>query len=568
MPLLTQDIKNLTCIAVTKHEYIIEQKPGQLSLEAKFDGDAVPDKTLDKASPLDHMIWDEIDKSDGINCCESVTIWSDDVEFNLLLFINSHKPEKLTCAYFPAPDKHLQDLNKRYWNGVNWEQPAPDTMGTKANGIDPLKMQALEGRLKGTVNVPHLTELVVWNRFDLTNCNRGMKFTRSHAVILDPFRKYTQSIPLPTNWLLQDWEKKPCWSLRDDGEAARCLYELVHERYSWVAGCGSAMKRNLSNLASLLVDSKIGVALVTGKPGTGKENLCKALYFANKLRKPEASENEGIFLQTTAQELENKLEVAKKGHGDFEPSLSAILTGLVSREAGSERSRAKSPVLFIDELNKASQQILAGLLRPLEQGAEELGVDGSPIFILAASEHIDDLARKPPQDFWTRITHQLRVVHPLSLVSEDDAERFLKAFFFSQWSKMTESLINRINNDEMQMAVKELFLGTVTEAPPEKFKASALCGTVKDEFLNTLVPLVSRDTLSVRGARSMLSQVFARVSWYVRFENPLELNASEEMPTINEKAKKDIARQVNSAVQDVMAILNAARSTPATVKPD
>jgi hypothetical protein len=80
---------------------------------------------------------------------------------------------------------------------------------------------------------------------------------------------------------------------------------------------------------------------------------------------------------------------------------------------------------------------------------------------------------------------------------------------------------------------------------------------VKDAFENTLVPLVSRDTLSVRGARSILSQVFARLSWYVRYQKPLR------NPAILDDIDNELARLVNSAVQDVMAILNPARATPA-----
>ena len=202
------------------------------------------------------------------------------------------------------------------------------------------------------------------------------------------------------------------------------------------------------------------------------------------------------------------------------------------------------------------------MLRPLEQGETELETKGEPKYILAASQHIDDLARKPPQDFWTRISHQLRVVHPLSRVSEKDGRAFLESFFYLEWWSSIEKMI-RGYDDKRARDFVGVFLGTISAG---ELKPSGLCNRVRDEFLNTLVPLVSRDTLSVRGARSILSQVFARISWFVRFQDPLE-----DPTKLDPASQNEVAKLVNSAVQDVMAILNAARATPAgmeTTKPN
>jgi hypothetical protein len=306
------------------------------------------------------------------------------------------------------------------------------------------------------------------------------------------------------------------------------------------------MKRNLRNLASLLADPNVNVALVTGKPGTGKENLSKAIYYGNKLRQPLDFEPESIFIETTAVEI----QAAMNGPDAITPS--AFLLSKLPNLPGN--IRPKSPFIFIDELNKAKQEFLAAMLRPLEQGESELDTDGKPKYILAASQHIDVLAKKPPQDFWTRVTHQLRVVHPLSHVSEEDGEDFLRSFFYSQWWSFIEVMIHDYKEKHANELI-QVFLGKVSDGSLEPSK---LCLKVKDAFENTLVPLVSRDTLSVRGARSILSQVFARLSWYVRFQKPLE-----DPETLDKTTDNELARLVNSAVQDVMAILNPARATPA-----
>lgn len=542
----------------SEHDYELVPIVGTLRLDAKAN-----DKVLGRASTLDHFIWDEIVQKASSSWCDCLTLWTKDLEFNLLLFGADYTPQKLRCAYFPTPKSNMYKEHLEYWAQILGSDTGRNTalseaVARKKNAGSKKDGEELQDDNDARLVERLLPRIVVWNRYRKQNRMSGatasgtVKFTRTHAFTLDYFRGELQTIPVPTKFL-EDDKAQLCFETKAE-KAAEALYRLILDRYDAVTGRGSAMKRNLLTLASLLVDANIKVALVTGEPGTGKENLCKAIYYGDKLRRPGEADREGVFLRTTAVEIQSAMR------GPEAKTPSRFLRDKLSTSGSTgvfpwRKSKADSPVIFIDELNKADQDFLGAMLRPLEQGETELHTKGDPKYILAASQHIDDLAQKPPQDFWTRISHQLRVVHPLSRVTEEDGEAFLESFFYSQWWSFIEAMIRGYDDPKHVEDFVRAFLG---EIPDDKLKPSRLCNRVKDEFLNTLVPLVSHDTLSVRGARSILSQVFARLSWFVRFEKPLGDPTKSDEPMENQ-----VARLVNSAVQDVMAILNAARATPA-----
>lgn len=547
-----------------EHVYELTAKSETLQLRAK----AIT-SDLGRASALDHLIWDEIIKKQANphkGWCDCLTLWTRDLEFNLLVFGEDRAPPQIVrCAYFATPEPKMCREHLRYWATIGvcisvTELQAAVEREKNRPGVALMGTEEFEAEKDARSAHELLPRLVLWNRYNYEHKDPNTKivkltFKRTHTLALDHFRSELQTIPVPTDFL--EDKDKPLHFVSDTITAAGQFYELILDRYAAVAGCGSAMKRNLLTLASLLVDTNIKVALVTGEPGTGKENLCKAIYYGNKLNRPREDEPESVFVQTTAVEIQSAMR-RKKGKKTPSEFLRDELPGGKKSSSFwppfSKATTVKRPVIYIDELNKAEQDFLGAMLRLLEQGKTELQIKDDPKYILAASQHIDDLARKPPQDFWTRISHQLRVVHPLSRVSEEDGKAFLESFFYSQWWSVIEEMIRGYDLKHAKDFVK-VFLGKMSI---KGLKPSGFCNRVKDEFLNTLVPLVSRDTLSVRGARSILSQVFARLSWFVRFEDPLENPRRLDPLTQNE-----VADLVNSAVQDVMAILNAARATSA-----
>lgn len=503
---------------------------------------------LGAASKLDHFIWDEIVKKRKSTRCDSLTIWTKDIEFNLLLFGTASGPNQLRCAYFAAPDAKMCQEHLKYWGLTIGAAKSNSISNTK------LKRAILKKRpssADGAMVKGLLPQIVVWNRYtkSASSASLNEKFTRYHSFTLDPFREHLQTIPIPTQPLA---DSKSLTHINNGRQAAQGLYELVLNRYESVTGCGTPMKRNLRNLASLLADPNIRVALVTGEPGTGKENLCKAIYYGNKLYQPSSSEPESIFLETTSVQIQAAMRESTPKSPD--KYLENRLLEEIRKLPGGRSKKPNAPVIWIDELNKAEQDFLAAMLRPLEQGKDQLNTIGQPKYILAASQHIDELAKQPPQDFWTRVSHQLRVVHPLSHVSEDDGEAFLSSFFYAQWWSFIEVMVRNYSDKSHAENLVKVFLGEIDSGGA--LGRSDLCKLVRAVFVNTLVPLVSRDTLSVRGARSILSQAFARLSWHVRFQKPTWNLHSEP-------DRGEVVQQISSAIQDVMAILNAARATPA-----
>ncbi len=576
---------------------------------------------LGPATTIDHLIWDEmIFQETGYNSCQALTILTQDVRFEILLLAKNGIFDKLRCMYLPPWDPKKCSVNLTYlmlpfpynnqnhkirgvrkalinqtkdkeeWNTFSgaFEVFVQKTANKSINIIDLIsylinetkKASKEDKTLQSILHIENEVEnyskdyikdffdsinnirdgifhfstkfgnlipkMVLWNSFVRLKENLesgSIKFRRKHAFAVDVFREKLQTLPIPEKFM-----QKKYLELKHEDDCDR-LYQSLLQSYSFYVACGVPMQRNLLNLASLLNDKNVEAALVTGEPGTGKEAFSKALYYGRKFKEPENLEPEKVFISTTARDIQNKIR-----SGDAS-NVSSYLRKLINwnqgLQGGTER-RAKSPVIFIDELNKADSGFLAEMLRPLEQGEDELCTDGKPKFILAASQHIEDLAKKKPQDFWTRISHQLRVVHPLSRVSEKDAEAFLSALFYAEWWKHVEKMLN---NRKYPKRLVKAFVGHVDKK--FNFKDSGLCELVRQEFLNTLVPLVERDTLTLRGLRSILNQIFARISWYVQFQKPMKKG-----PGGIEQTNK-IARLVNSAVQDVLAILNPARATPA-----
>ena len=190
----------------------------------------------------------------------------------------------------------------------------------------------------------------------------------------------------------------------------------------------------------------------------------------------------------------------------------------------------------------------------LENSKETLERDLKVRFIMAASDHLDRLAQDPPQDFWTRITNQMRVAHPLGRVSEEDAEAFLEAFFWFNWWKLTKDWLDPRDAEEKAAIANDLLGGKLRDQPPGSF---SLANLVCQEFVDTVTPIAIRDEISVRGVRSMMQQIFSSVIWSTRYGLVPVRHADRGTEAITRRA-------VNHAIQDVLAILNASRSTPRT----
>jgi len=586
---------------------------------------------LGPATNLDRLIWEKVVTQQKADACETLNLWTTDTKFTLFLFYklgdSNPKCTGFQCEYFPSDPQSTFNAHAVYWMNVakdcwdltsdpeafkqavrrNWKKGADWATLTKVgeNGTqgdtklcEALIQSSLDEKDSALQSLiarqayQHRSSLVVWNFFELKNAGgSGTKngnsktFTRHHAFAFDSARSLFQTVPVPDKFFFASPEEEESWcgqikewansnsNLDKTKNRAARLYGRCTAHLSSRVARGNPMQRNFLTLSAMLADRSLKRALVTGEPGTGKEDFAKALYYGRG-----SSKNKGTqFVTVTAPELEatqsgsnvrfrlDRWSGGAGGAGRLDSAPSGPVEVLRSKLRDVSGALPDTAWVFIDELNKASPKLLGGLLRALEQSEQTLGLKSEATFVLAASEHIDKLGQIPPQDFWTRVNHQLRVAHPLSHVSLSDAEGFLEAYFFTIWWRCLNKILEDVDKSaagERDRLIRQLFLKETKRWSPSprdvlkdtiEIPRSELCELVRDEFIRTLVPFVTRDTLSVRGAFSIVQQVFSRVVFDARMRRPPE----------EHKYRDQIGRLVNEAIQDVLAILNAARHTPA-----
>jgi hypothetical protein len=522
----------------------------------KIGGQEIP---LGIANQLDKFIWDTHVRS-KVQRFQTLSMFTKDVQANYVLMLRpedgttSPKPEFL-CTFFEAQAEEI---------------PEKDLHFAKTVGLDGLL------KLKGQ----KLNELVWWNQYIVERPEPAkIVFKRQFRIVRHECRKRFQNIPLLTEPLNSDRVSSLVRYMKGSQcteKPALDFYSALQKLKGWVPGVGSPMLQNLDQLGSAMSNKGANVTLVSGMPGTGKENYMRALHFAGT---PCDEVTEKHFVLTTALTMEaDKEGVVRHFTKDCESIFAKC-------KANWRNTDGDIPVTYvIDELNKAGERTRSELLRVLENTATVLGDTFGEFskrvkmrFILAASDHLDELGRHPPQDFWTRITNQMRVSHPLSRVSESDAMRFIEAFFWFAWYKNTVEWIDETQGGSRPAKpAKSKAQSEAAEAKEELAKEilgsqldggstteDGLAGKAQEEFVSTLTPIAMRDEISLRGLRSMMQQIFYNVIWSTRYG----LVPKEYREKTGEIV---LRRSVNHAVQDVIAILNASRSTPRTsaVQPD
>jgi hypothetical protein len=244
--------------------------------------------------------------------------------------------------------------------------------------------------------------------------------------------RYCGCIPIPG----------PC---ADDEEAERIQTpEVVVE--------SPVVSKALSELSRIWQDrnSKKSV-LISSPPGSGKENFCASLVYGNG----RPAENFRTISLASGDPAEIERQLLGFRDGD------QIRTGLIAKATNSG--------LFLDEVHQPENQRAAGkfksdvrgaLLRPLEarvylpKGSTEEQTVRNVLFIMATSRELRLLRDYDPQDFWTRMTHSVRIEHPLNIrrltaegKSSVDAkavnEVLGKFFNFFWWSMVDEFFRSR-----------------------------------------------------------------------------------------------------------------------------
>jgi len=317
---------------------------------------------------------------------------------------------------------------------------------------------------------------------------------------------------------------------------AKQFYAIVQSGEP-VVGRGTPSMQNLDQFANTGYQVSRRVTLVTGMPGTGKEAFSNGLHYI-ETDCSEARKNS--FVQITALDLAGDLAANYK---------TKVVKALVNKHPG---IAPRDCTIMIDELNKCDQSVRSGLLRILEQANEAFPPHWSKTtirFVLAASDHMTELARQPPQDFWTRIDSRIHVVHPTGGVSPQDAQDFLTAFFWLNWYSIAQKWLKDARKES---ALAKRVLGPLVDG------GSPIVERICEEFVDTLVPVCVRDEVSVRALRSIVKQVFSRVIWRAHYGSSAIKEADHW------SSERQSLRAVNEAIQEVLSMLNTARNTPRT----
>ncbi len=357
------------------------------------------------------------------------------------------------------------------------------------------------------------------------------------------------------------------------------LDEPVAVRSPEIVITSLVIREAMEDLDRVWRDRFASSVLVTGPPGCGKEKMAKSLVYGGG--RPGKDLQTLSLAQGDTREHERRLFGRRSADGGEEQ-------GLVERAEGS--------ALFLDEAHHPieGEGIRASLLRALEskeyfpQDSNELKKIQNVLWIFASSWPLQGseraLSKLKPEDYWTRMSHVVDVGHPLDLkllatlegrktaasgeerredVFEQQRQIITNLFQFFWWERLHSFF-------EIDPVV--LFLGSEEPSSGEISPIDGLKHThmlmllpcarndgdsghlakLAEKFASELQTLVGADrlsTVSVRGIRSMTSQIFSHcVGRATSGEEDVVWSDNED------KRRDRLKEEIRPAVQDVLQI--------------
>ncbi|MCP4611742.1 MAG: hypothetical protein GY845_23780 [Planctomycetes bacterium] len=201
----------------------------------------------------------------------------------------------------------------------------------------------------------------------------------------------------------------------------------------------------VEQLSEVLNDPTAKSALIIAPPGSGKERLAQMAYVCRcRIR----NKPKGPFVATTlagmdvgeAQKTLFSLEDVLPGYDPTTreitdiPDAARSVCGLVFQSLGGS--------LFLDEIDKMEEAVLAMLLRFLE--SQEILIPGRntivrlrddqvPLYVFAGSINRRDMFERKPVDFWTRVSHVVEMSHPLAVGDASEIRRVVSEYIRMFW---------------------------------------------------------------------------------------------------------------------------------------
>ena len=233
------------------------------------------------------------------------------------------------------------------------------------------------------------------------------------------------------------------------------------------------MRKAYERISEVWNDPTVKSILLVAPPGSGKEILAQSIFRGKCL--------EGSFesMSVGGEPIERVVSIL---FGVSVPEWNEDGFAKDSPEIGL-LAKAVNGAIFIDEIDKADEKVLAMLLRLLEQ--DTYMVSGSnmqvklkkefipdnktesvyvrpPLFIFAGSKSSKDMFAIEPLDFWTRISHVINIEHPLNLDDLNAKKNACKDYFVFFWMKHIPELFRRsemINSKEQKIESMKLVNG-------------------------------------------------------------------------------------------------------------
>lgn len=176
------------------------------------------------------------------------------------------------------------------------------------------------------------------------------------------------------------------------------------------------VRNALVQLSRVWQDPYAKSVLISSPPGSGKE------VFANSIPVGNGRPPDKVFALSMASDDQRGIERQLYGFGRADGS---VQDGLIAMASGA--------ALFLDEVHQPEKDktsaARASLLRTLEAGTyfpleslQRRDVQ-NVLWVLATSKTLEQLAEFKPVDFWTRMTHAMRIPHPLDLDAPESDRR-------------------------------------------------------------------------------------------------------------------------------------------------
>lgn len=327
-----------------------------------------------------------------------------------------------------------------------------------------------------------------------------------------------------------------------------------------------AVQQSLKNLSDIWQD-KASAVLISAPPGSGKENFSLSIPYGSgridKFNEQKKSVTKISLANGTTKDQERQIFGFQRDDG-------SIADGLITKAEGTS--------LFIDEAHypKKDSGVRASLLRALEAkeyypvGSQEVRKIKDVQWIFASSLPLigrKSLSKVPPKDFWTRMTHVLRIEHPLDPKSYKKAGLIEKSairqrqedvlndmFKFFWWERIenhfgTDPSSVYSNSKTIELKATDRLIRGYIKVLLDKNSINSLASIFAKRFIK-IVGYNKLTNISIRGLRSMVSRLFSKYVGLVMTGEkiPNDNNALEDVTEVIKEIMK--IANLNSLVED------------------